>query len=237
MLPSAELLPLSASPSLSQGQVGVTGAAGPAGARGRAVSHLVSLSPFGMIVDGGGGHVCDQEHQAGLKLVSPGFFLTPKQGGTGLRGPPGPQGLEGAKGDPGPRGRDGPTGAAGLEGPAGDEGAKGDRGQPGPTRWGCCSVLCLACSPVLEHWAARARLCPQHVCPAGLGGCPRASRRPRVQGILRAPRSRRSGRRTREAGPAGEVWAPWGHRHGVERRRWQRGPSGSNRSPAPAACP
>lgn len=97
MLPSAELLPLSASPSLSQGQVGVTGAAGPAGARGRSVSHLVSLSPFGMIADGGGGHVCDQEHRAGLKLVSPGFFLTPKQGSTGLRGPPGPQGLEGAK--------------------------------------------------------------------------------------------------------------------------------------------
>lgn len=97
MLPSAELLPLSAFPSLSQGQVGVTGAAGPAGARGRLVSHLVALSPFGMIADGGGGHVCDQEHQAGLKLVSPGFFLTPKQGSTGLRGPPGPQGLEGAK--------------------------------------------------------------------------------------------------------------------------------------------
>lgn len=97
MLPSAELLPLSASPSLSQGQVGVTGTAGPAGARGRSVSHLVSLSPFGMIADGGGGHICDQEHRAGLKLVSPGFFLTPKQGSTGLRGPPGPQGLEGAK--------------------------------------------------------------------------------------------------------------------------------------------
>lgn len=97
MLPSAELLPLSASLSLSQGQVGVTGAAGPAGARGRSVSHLVSLSPFGMIADGGGGHICDQEHRAGLKLVSAGFFLTPKQGSTGLRGPPGPQGLEGAK--------------------------------------------------------------------------------------------------------------------------------------------
>lgn len=97
MLPSAELLPLSASPSLSQGQVGVTGTAGPAGARGWSVSHLVSLSPFGMIADGGGGHICDQEHRAGLKLVSAGFFLTPKQGSTGLRGPPGPQGLEGAK--------------------------------------------------------------------------------------------------------------------------------------------
>jgi len=42
---------LSTSSTLSQGQVGVTGAVGPAGARGRFVSQLVSLLPFWLIMD------------------------------------------------------------------------------------------------------------------------------------------------------------------------------------------
>lgn len=54
---------------MSQGQVGVTGAAGPAGARGRLVSQLVSLFPFRLITDlawQAGGRGCDWEHWAGL---------------------------------------------------------------------------------------------------------------------------------------------------------------------------
>lgn len=73
MLPPAKLQPpgqagtlLSASPSLSQGQVGVTGAVGPGGVRGWFVSQLVSLLLSWLIMDLAGGHGCDWEHWAGL---------------------------------------------------------------------------------------------------------------------------------------------------------------------------
>lgn len=64
--PPARLGHLSTSPSLSQGQVGVTGAAGPAGARGQFVSQIMSLLLFWLITDLVGGCVCDWEHWAGL---------------------------------------------------------------------------------------------------------------------------------------------------------------------------
>lgn len=54
---------------LSQGQVGVTGAAGSAGARGWFVSQLISLLLFRLITDLAwqvGGYGCDWEHWAGL---------------------------------------------------------------------------------------------------------------------------------------------------------------------------